>query len=328
MLHTAARDPSVPWTLTGRRRPTPAQRLRPADAGRGRLEDEHLSRSRRDDVLDSLGAAPVRREHEQRPTVGAAEHGREARAAEVDPFEHFTALADAGAVVCHVRARGPDAAVRVEADAVRPDPVGPDATVRQGAVAGDVEGGEPGGERLGDDERLVVGRDDHAVREGELVRHLAGLAVRADERDLAGCFAAREHLVELGKVEVDRVHVDVAAPIDGDLTPTERRYVVEIGVSDARSVGLDPDQLRARDEQTSVWEPVRRPPEPVWAFSHNLARAVEIDGDDLSRPPVREPQTAVVPTRRLGHGQAVEQYARLHAPPSFRRVYRLRPTGR
>jgi hypothetical protein len=30
---------------------------------------------------------------------------------------------------------------------------------------------------LGDDERLVVRRDHHAVREGELVRDLAGLAV-------------------------------------------------------------------------------------------------------------------------------------------------------
>ena len=57
------------------------------------------------------------------------------------------------------------------------------------AVVGDVERGEPCGEGLGDDERLVVRRDDHAVREGELVRDLAGLAVRGDERDLAGCFA-------------------------------------------------------------------------------------------------------------------------------------------
>ena len=32
--------------------------------------------------------------------------------------------------------------------------------------------------------------------------------------------------------------------------------------------------------------------------------AIEIDGDDLPRAPVREPQTAVVPPRGLGHGQA------------------------
>jgi hypothetical protein len=88
--------------------------LRPAHAGRGRLDDEYLSRSRLDDVLDSLGAAPVGRQHEQGPTVGAAEHGREARAVEIDSLEYFTALADPDAVVRNARARGPDAALRIQ----------------------------------------------------------------------------------------------------------------------------------------------------------------------------------------------------------------------
>jgi hypothetical protein len=70
-------------------------RLRPADAGRRRVDDKHLSRSRPDNVLDSFGAAPVRREHEQRPTVGTAQHCREARVAKIDPLQHFAALADA-----------------------------------------------------------------------------------------------------------------------------------------------------------------------------------------------------------------------------------------
>jgi hypothetical protein len=159
----------------------------------------------------------------------------------------------------------------------------------------------------------------------------AGLAVRRDERDLAGCPAAGQHLVELGEVEVDRVDVDVAAPVDGDLAPPEPRDVAEIGVPDARPVGLDPDQLRARYEQASVREPVRRPTESIGAFSHHVVVAVQVDGDDLSRPPVREPQTAVVPARRLGHGQAVEQYARLHAPSlvyRYRRDRRRRLIGR
>ena len=43
-----------------------------------------------------------------------------------------------------------------------------------------------------------------------------------------------------------------------------------------------------------------------------LARAFKVDGDDLPRAPVREPQPAVMPARRLGHGEAVKQYARLH----------------
>jgi hypothetical protein len=88
--------------------------LRPADAGHQRLVDQHLSRSRLDDILDSLGAAPVGRQHEQGPTVGAAEHGREARAVEIDSLEHFTALADPDAVVGRARARGPDAALRIQ----------------------------------------------------------------------------------------------------------------------------------------------------------------------------------------------------------------------
>src|SRR5207248_10027149 len=103
--------------------------LRPADAGCGRVNGANLSGSGIDDVLNCLGSAPICREHEQRPTLGAAEHGREARAAEIDPLEHFATLADTGAVVRHVCTRGPDAAVRVEADAVWADPVGPDPTV-------------------------------------------------------------------------------------------------------------------------------------------------------------------------------------------------------
>ena len=91
----------------------------------------------------------------------------------------------------------------------------------------------------------------------------------------------------------------------------------------ARPVGLDPDQIWACDEQASVREPVRRPAESIGAFSDHLAVAVEIDGDDLPRAPVREPQPAVVPARRLGYGQAIEQYARLHAA-LLRRVYRYR----
>src|SRR6266536_923721 len=88
------------------------------------------------------------------------------------------------------------------------------------------------------------------------------------------------------------------------------------------------DQLRAGDEQASVREPVRGPTESVRAFSDHLAVAVEVYGDDLSRSPVREPQPAVVPARGLGHGQAVEQYARLHAPSFGALPRRTRQTAK
>ena len=90
----------------------------------------------------------------------------------------------------------------------------------------------------------------------------------------------------------------------GVSTSTQRR------VPDARPVGLDPDQLRAGDQHPPVEEPVGRPTESFGAFSGDVAVAVEVDGDDLPRPRVREPQPAVVPARRLGHRQSVEQYAR------------------
>ena len=90
--------------------------------------------------------------------------------------------------------------------------------------------------------------------------------------------------------------------------------MAEIGVPYARPVRLGPDQLLAGDEKASVREPVRRPTESIGAFADHLAVAVEVDGDDLSRPPVRQPQPALVPARRLRYRQAVEQYARLHAP--------------
>ena len=163
-------------------------------------------------------------------------------------------------------------------------------------------------------ERLVVRRDDHAVREGDLARDLACLAVGRDERDLAECLAAREHLVELGEVEVDRVDVDVAASVDGQLAPAVRRDVAEIGVRGRATRRARPGSAPA--PVTSIrpsGKPVRRPAEPVGPFSDHFAVAVEIDGNDLPRAPVREPQTTVVPPRRLGHGEAVEKYARPHA---------------
>jgi hypothetical protein len=208
-----------------------------------------------------------------------------------------------------------------------PTPAAQTRPVRQCAVVADVEGGQACGKGLGEDKRLVVRRDDHAVRERERARDLAGLALRRDERDLAGRSAAGEHLVELFEVEVDRVDVGVAPSVDGDLAPPERRDVAQIGVPDARSVRLDPDQLLARDEHPSVREPVRRPAESIGAFPDHLALAVEIDGDDLARSPVRKPQATLVPPRGLGHGEAVQKYARLHWP-SLIVFSRVRRDGR
>jgi len=66
----------------------------------------------------------------------------------------------------------PDRALGVEADAVGAEMIGEHAPVRQPAVRADVERGEPARERLGNDQRPVVGCDDHAVRELDVVGDL------------------------------------------------------------------------------------------------------------------------------------------------------------
>src|SRR5918994_3704879 len=154
-----------------------AVRSRPADSGCWRVGDEDLARPRSDDVVDLLGATPVGGEHEQRAAVGTPEYAREAGPVELDALQHLAALADTRAVVGVVCGGRPDAAVGIEADAVRSDTVRPRAPIGQAALVVDVEGGEPSGERLGDDQRAVVGRDAHPVRERELVGDLSRLTV-------------------------------------------------------------------------------------------------------------------------------------------------------
>ena len=99
-------------------------------------------------------------------------------------LQDLAAFADAHApLVRHVRV--PDGVLRVGTDAVR-YPVaelGPHPPVRQASVGRDVERREPLGIGLGDDQRPIVGHDEHAVREGQAVGDLASRAVRGDERD-------------------------------------------------------------------------------------------------------------------------------------------------
>ena len=140
-----------------------------------------------------------------------------------------------------VRRGGPDSALRVEADAVRADAVGPHPPIRQAAVRGDVERGEAAGERLGDDQRRVVGRDDHAVGELDAVRDLAGRAVRGDQRDDPGLGRARRPGSRSRTVDVD-----VAATVHDDLVPAMVGDTAQVGVPDHRPVGLPAQELRGR----------------------------------------------------------------------------------
>src|SRR4051812_16194124 len=87
-------------------------------------------------------------------------------------------------------------------------------------------------------------------------------------------------------------------------------------MGDQRSVRLQTEEepiARGDDEQAPVWQPVdadrlkRRKGQP----DRDLALALEIDGDDLSRAPVGKPETVVVPTRRLAERDAGHQGLRL-----------------
>ena len=124
----------------------------------------------------------------------------------------------------------PSASMR---DAVRADAVGPHPPVRQAAVGGDVEGGEAAGEGLGDDQRGVVGRDDHAVGELDAVGDLAGRAVRCDQGD-----DARLRRLAGPEVEAQAVEVDVAAAVDDDLVPAVAGDAAQVDVAHHRPVGL------------------------------------------------------------------------------------------
>jgi hypothetical protein len=89
------------------------------------------------------------------------------------------------------------------------------------------KGGELAGERLGDDQCLVVRGDDHAVGELDVAGDLAQLAVWGDELDVAGPWR-----LTAGEFEVRAVEVDVTAPVHNDLV------CLLLGHGDHRPVGL------------------------------------------------------------------------------------------
>ena len=170
--------------------------------------------------------------------------------------EDVAALADADAAL--VRDVGvPDGSFGVDADAVGHSvaELGPDTTVGQAAVVGDLVGGQPLGVGLADDQGLVVAGHRHAVGEGEPIGDLPGRPVRCDQHH-----AARRVRLAGHQVEAAAVHVGVAAAVDDELVAGRRvRALTEIGVHLERAVGLVAQQSsRARidDEHSSVRQPV------------------------------------------------------------------------
>ena len=154
------------------------------------------------------------------------------------------------------------------------------------------------GPRLGHDQRPVVGRHGHAVREREPVRHLADPAVGRDERDDPGWSVLR-------RAEEPAVDVGVAAAVDDELVPVIGE-VAQVGVRDEGSVRFEAQEPLSRDQEATVRQPVDRPAEAARPVTDDLAGAIEIDGDDLVGPPVGEPQPAVMPAWRLDVGETAQ----------------------
>ena len=99
---------------------------------------------------------------------------------------------------------------------------------------------------LGDDQRRVVRRDHHAVREHDVVGHLTHGALGRHQRDRSW------PEVFLTEAKTDVVDVDVAPAIDGDFVPT-RAERPEVGVSDKRSVRFaTQESILTGDKQLAI----------------------------------------------------------------------------
>src|SRR4029450_12605017 len=139
----------------------------------GRLDSQYLSRSRARNLWDFIHATPFRCYNEQRFLVSAAEHAGKAATISIDCLQHLATFADAPAALVR-NVRVPDRSVGIEADTVGSAfvEVGPDASVRQGAVRSDVECGKPFAGGLGNNQRSIIGSHRHAIREGEAIGYV------------------------------------------------------------------------------------------------------------------------------------------------------------
>src|SRR4051794_36329941 len=97
--------------------------------------------------------------------------------------------------------------------------------------------------------------------------------------------------------------------------------MVQVGVTDARPVGLYAEKLAPCHEQASIAQPIDSPATAPTAGTDDLAVPFHVDRDDLVGPPARKPQAALVPAGRLPHAEAVQQDPRVrdrsvrHASP-------------
>src|SRR5581483_85522 len=124
------------------------------------------------------------------------------------------------------------------------------------------------------------------------------------------------------EAEADAVHIDVAAVVDRDLVPALAERA-QVGMGHKGTVALATQKsIFAGHEQPAVRQEVDAVAGRLWSPGDDLAAPGQFDGSDLLRPPVAEPQPAVVPARRLANDQAGDQGLHFshfsHADPSYK----------
>ena len=199
----------------------------------------------------TLGIGVRTRQQEQRAALGPAERARDGGpVADVDAVGDVAALHDSLELMGQ-RHRRPDPAVGVQRDAVgrAVQPVGEDPPVGQRTVGADGECGQPPADRLGDDERRSVGRDDHAVGEVEVVGHDGDGVVGVDPRDDATLERLRtdvgaativdDHVADARRDDVGKV----GERFDG-LAVVAQQCATFGGGDQQRSVGTKPESRR------------------------------------------------------------------------------------
>src|SRR5215203_2233398 len=276
--------------------------LRPARARCGCRDGQHLARSC--PICCALHATPLLRHHEQRLPVWTPEHASEAAAVKSDRLQHLTAFTNAHATLVG-DVPVPNGAFRVEANTVWDaiTEVGPHPPVGRAAVGCDVERREPVGVGLSHYQRRVVGCHDDAIGKCDDFRYLPNRTIGSDQcEDSGGELATWE-------VEAYVADVSVATTVHGNVVPGVVREAAQVGMGYQRPVGLPAQQkpISRRDyDQAPIWQPVDAKWERRYA-DDDFALALEIDGNDLLRAPVREPETLIVPARRLAERDAGQQ---------------------
>ena len=205
----------------------------------GRLGGQYLAGVGLKQHVHILRAGPFSPHDEQRLAGLAPEHAREASQVGIDALQHLSALADAHATLVGDGAV-PDGPFRVHADPIGGivAEVGPHPPVRKAAVRGDVEGAQAPRPGLGDDQGRVIGRDNHAVTEHDVLGYLPDRAIRMDQHDDPGL----RPLAGL-EVEVATVDVGVTAAVDHDLVEPVGD-TTKVGVGHERPFGFNAQEKR------------------------------------------------------------------------------------